>query len=401
MYKTRSEKNYLWIFFTMFTIGLGQSLVFTSIPIFAREQGLNEVEVSLVFGVSAFAWFFMSPLWGRYSDKFGTRTVALIGSLGYSANMFLIILPIFLFDRGFITSAALLPSLIACRMVYGIFGSATRPALFGYAGRISSSKNRTTIFANLESGFVLGTILGPIIGAFFFRFANNEIPFILFSMLGLLAALQLNIRLRNLESTKAVLSKPKRLKIGDQKVWPFVVLSSFMSITQAIIFQTLGFYIFDKLDYSAQDAAVYVSISFGIYSTSIVITQTFITPLFKSLKTMMLLGPVLAFLSFIALIYINDIFSLIGALILNGIGFAIVRPSYASALSQSHDESFQSSAAGLLGSTYPIGHMIAPLFVSLYVYGYFYLYSLSAIVCVITVAFTMFHPYILKTNEYR
>ena len=121
-------------------------------------------------------------------------------------------------------------------------------------------------------------------------------------MLGLLAALQLNIRLRNLESTRAVLSKPKRLKIGDQKVWPFVVLSSFMSITQAIIFQTLGFYIFDKLDYSAQDAAVYVSISFGIYSTSIVITQTFITPLFKSLKTMMLLGPVLVFLSFIALI---------------------------------------------------------------------------------------------------
>ena len=87
--------------------------------------------------------------------------------------------------------------------------------------------------------------------------------------------------------------------------------------------------------------------------------------------------------------------------VLNGIGFAIVRPSYASALSQSHDESFQSSAAGLLGSTYPIGHMIAPLFVSLYVYGYFYLYSLSAIVCVITVAFTMFHPYILKTNEYK
>ena len=121
--------------------------------------------------------------------------------------------------------------------------------------------------------------MGPIFGAFFFSFSYYEIPFILFAMFGLLAALQLNIRLRNLESTKAILSKPKRLKIGDQKVWPFVVLSSFMSITQAIIFQTLGFYIFDKLDYSAQDAAVYVSISFGIYSTSIVITQTFITML--------------------------------------------------------------------------------------------------------------------------
>ena len=111
----------------MLSIGLGQSLVFTSIPIFARENGLNEVEVSLIFGISAFAWFFASPFWGRYSEKLGSRTVGIIGSIGYSANMILIILPLFLFEKGYITSGILLPALIASRLIYGIFGSATRP----------------------------------------------------------------------------------------------------------------------------------------------------------------------------------------------------------------------------------------------------------------------------------
>ena len=170
----------------MFSVGLGQSLVFTSIPIFARENGLNEVEVSSIFGISAVAWFFASPFWGRYSEKLGSRTVAIIGSIGYSANMILIILPLYLFEHGLITSALLLPALILSRLIYGIFGSATRPALFGFAGKVSSPINRATIYSNLESGFVLGAVLGPLVGAFLFRYTNHELPFILFGIIGLM-----------------------------------------------------------------------------------------------------------------------------------------------------------------------------------------------------------------------
>ena len=100
----------------------------------ARENGLNKLS-SIVLG-PAFAWFFTSPLWGRYSDKFGTRIIAVIGTLGYSANMMLIILPLYLFENGILSSTMLFPALVASRLIYGLFGSATRPALFGYAGRI-------------------------------------------------------------------------------------------------------------------------------------------------------------------------------------------------------------------------------------------------------------------------
>ena len=163
--------------------------------------------------------------------------------------------------------------------------------MFGYAGRISSPENRSVVFSNLESGFVLGTVLGPLIGAFMFRYTNNELPFILFGLIGLFVAIQLNIRLRNSEGTEALAKKPLRLSLQNPKVWPFVLVSSFSSISQAIIFQTMGFFIFDRLGFNAQDSAVYVSICFGVWSVSVVVTQSMINPLFKSLKTMMLLGP--------------------------------------------------------------------------------------------------------------
>ena len=401
MYQTKSEKSYLWIFFTMLSVGLGQSLVFTSIPILARENGLNEVQVSIVFGISAFAWFFTSPLWGRYSDKFGTRLIAIIGSLGYSTNMILIVIPIILFENGYLASWALFPMLVASRLIYGLFGSATRPALFGYAGKISSSKNRSIVFSNLESGFILGTVLGPLIGALLFRYTNTEIPFILFGVIGFIVAIQLNIRLRNTKEGKASSEKTKKLNVGDPRVWPFIFVSSLFSITQAIIFQTMGFFIYDQLGYSTNDASIYVSICFGIWSVSVVLTQTFINPLFKSLKVMMVLGPILSAISFITLIFSDEIFALVGTLVLNGIGLGITRPSYNSALSLSHEKQFQSSAAGIMGSTLPIGHMIAPIFVSLYLINFSYVYIFSTIICIVSIAFTLLHPYILKSNAYK
>ena len=69
MYQTKSQKNYLWIFFTMFSVGLGQSLVFTSIPILARENGLNEVQVSIIFWILGICMVFYLSFVGEVQRK--------------------------------------------------------------------------------------------------------------------------------------------------------------------------------------------------------------------------------------------------------------------------------------------------------------------------------------------
>jgi len=45
--------------------------------------------------------------------------------------------------------------------------------------------------------------------------------------------------------------------------------------------------------------------------------------------------------------------------------------------------------------------MIAPLFVSLYLINFAYVYLFSAVICLITIGFTLMHPYILKTDAYK
>ena len=46
-------------------------------------------------------------------------------------------------------------------------------------------------------------------------------------------------------------------------------------------------------------------------------------------------------------------------------------------------------------------NMIAPLFVSLYLINFAYVYLFSAVICLITIGFTLMHPYILKTDAYK
>ena len=65
-----------------------------------------------------------------------------------------------------------------------------------------------------------------------FRYTNNELPFILFGLIGLLVAIQLNIRLRNTQDTEALGKKPLRLSLQNPRVWPFVLVSSFCTAYQ-------------------------------------------------------------------------------------------------------------------------------------------------------------------------
>ena len=65
-----------WLKFGLFTVGLGQSFVFVIVPPLARDLGLSEVQISLVFAFSAIAWALTSASWGRASDKYGRRNIA-------------------------------------------------------------------------------------------------------------------------------------------------------------------------------------------------------------------------------------------------------------------------------------------------------------------------------------
>lgn len=177
-----------WLKFGLFTVGLGQSFVFVLVPPLARDLGLSEVQTSIIFAISAVAWAMTSAGWGRASDRYGRRNIAILGLVGYAVSMVALITPLFLVERNVLDVIYLFPLLILGRLINGIIGSATRPASFAYVADTSSREERTLEFARMESSFLAGTVMGPLLGGILFL-VTKETPFYLFSALALIGSI--------------------------------------------------------------------------------------------------------------------------------------------------------------------------------------------------------------------
>ena len=165
-----------WLKFGLFTVGLGQSFVFVLVPPLARDLGLSEIQTSSIFAISAMAWALTSAYWGRASDKYGRRNIAILGLLGYAISLIALITPLFLVEQNLLSVTLLFPALVLGRLINGLVGSATRPASFAYVADTSSEEKRTVKFARLESSFLLGTVAGPLLGGFLFLISNETSP---------------------------------------------------------------------------------------------------------------------------------------------------------------------------------------------------------------------------------
>ena len=170
-----------WLKSGLFAVGLGMSFVYAIIPPLARDLGLSEIQASFIFSLSAVAWAMTSAPWGRASDKYGRRNIAILGYIGYSISMIILILPIYLADKNILSAAFVFPLLILGRTIYGLLGSATRPASFAYIADITPKRKSTKKFASFESNFLLGTLVGPLLGGYLYLISALA-PFIFFSI---------------------------------------------------------------------------------------------------------------------------------------------------------------------------------------------------------------------------
>ena len=201
-----------WLKFGLFTVGLGQSFVFVLVPPLARDLGLSEIQTSSIFAISALAWATTSAFWGRTSDKYGRRNIAILGLVGYSISLIALITPLFLAQKNLLNVTLLFPALVLGRLINGLVGSATRPASFAYIADITSKDNRTVKFARLESSFLLGTVAGPLAGGFLFLI-SNETPFYIFSMLAFIAAIGIYRKLDSVTKTKNTIKKLNKINL--------------------------------------------------------------------------------------------------------------------------------------------------------------------------------------------
>ena len=364
MIKKNKTPNSIWVLSAALAcIGAGQSTIFILVPQEIRLLGFNEFQVGLIFSISALAWIFFSPFWGRLSDRIGRSKVFMLGIIGFAISLFLFAAIIKIAQIYPFSFTLLFVLLICARLINGLLGSAVRPSAGGRIADITDTTNRTSGFARLDAGWQFGVVLGPVAVGLIMLISDNNLlmPFIFLSLLGLVIGF-LNFKLlKKDDSSFESNTDSAALKFTDKRVFPSLVIASFLGISNACIVLTSSLFVNDVILKSSEDLYFFVSIGFAIVALSGLLTQLFIVDKYSlDPKLLVFIGLSLMTVIFYLLSNVNDISSFYILLAIFGFGGGLARPGNVSILSLSINKNEQGSASGLMGTVFPLGHLLTP-----------------------------------------
>jgi len=143
----------LWVLFLYaFVDVLGYAMVFPLLPLYALRLEASPTVIGLMVASFSVAQVAASPLWGRFSDRFGRRPALLVGLSG-SCLAFLVF--------AFADSIGML---FLCRIVQGASGGTTS-VMQAYIGDSVEPKDRAKALGWLSAATNAGVMIGPVVGS--------------------------------------------------------------------------------------------------------------------------------------------------------------------------------------------------------------------------------------------
>tara|TARA_E500000178_G_scaffold65278_1_gene62339 strand:- start:1057 stop:2268 length:1212 start_codon:yes stop_codon:yes gene_type:complete len=360
--KEKPHKSIWLLAAALACVGAGQSTVFILIPSEVRSLGFTEFEVGLIFSISALAWMIFSPFWGRLSDKFGRGSIFLLGMIGFAFSMASFAAILISAQSFLLPLAMVFPLLVLTRLINGLLGSAVRPAAGGRIADLTSPTTRTAGFARFDAGWQFGVVIGPIVVGVLLSVFNENLlaPFLFIAVLGLIIGFY-NFKNMNESFEAEDLKQQPKLKFYDSRVWPSLLVASFMGIANACLVLTSALYTKDVIITNGESVYAVVAIGFSLVAMSGMFANLFIVDKFK-IRPLNLIkwGCSLILLSYLFLANATSISNLYLSLIMFGLGSGLIRPGNITILSLSVSPKEQGAASGWMGTVFPIGHLITP-----------------------------------------
>ncbi|MDY3547230.1 TCR/Tet family MFS transporter [Riemerella anatipestifer] len=158
-----------FIFITLLIDITGWGIIIPVVPKLIEELINGDISLASKYGgwlsfAYAVMQFIFAPVLGNLSDQFGRRPIILFSLLGFSANFFL---------------QAWAPSILWLflgRLLSGITGASITTAS-AYIADISTEQDRSKNFGVIGAAFGLGFIIGPVLGGILGQF-GARIPFL-------------------------------------------------------------------------------------------------------------------------------------------------------------------------------------------------------------------------------
>jgi len=183
------KKDYLIIFILVATELIGFGLIIPILPQISEQYTSSGILIGVLLASYSFAQFFAAPLLGKWSDQIGRKPVLIISKVGTIFSYILLAL-----SNNYLI-------LLISRLLDGFTGGNIGVAR-AYLSDISTEENRSKAMAIIGISFAIGFILGPAIGGYCYKLANN------FSIAGYVGAC---LSLISLIITTLGLKEPKRI----------------------------------------------------------------------------------------------------------------------------------------------------------------------------------------------
>jgi MFS family permease len=341
---------------------MGQSLMFTIFPPIARELGISEVLVGVIFASSGLVWLFTSAYWGRRSDIIGRKPVLLAALAGYAISMMAFATTVIAALQGILAFLVFYPLLVFSRCIFAALSAGGMPSAQAYVADRTNRAERTATVAGISAAFGMGTIIGPGVAAIFVVFGLVA-PFYASAALAFAAALLIWLYLpeRTPPRERGEAVGP-RLHWRDKRIRPFLIIAIGVGMAQVSTLQTIGFYFIDTLHLDATEAPELVGIGMMAAAGAAIFAQLVIIPRANlAARTLMRLGTFSGLAAFTIITLAHSLGQLVFALLLVGLTFGFLRPGLVAAASLSVSRDEQGSVAGLIGSMNGLGPIISPL----------------------------------------
>ncbi|MBY4604500.1 MULTISPECIES: multidrug efflux MFS transporter Bmr [Bacillus] len=334
----------------LFIAFLGIGLVIPVTPTIMNELHLSGTAVGYMVACFAVTQLIISPIGGRWVDRFGRKIMIVIGLLFFSISEFL-------FGIG-----KTVEMLFISRMLGGISAAFIMPGVTAFIADITTIKTRPKALGYMSAAISTGFIIGPGIGGFLAEI-YSRLPFFFAAAFALLAAILSMFTLREPERN------PENQDITGQKTgfkrifapmyfiaFLIILISSFGLASFESLF---ALFVDHKFGFTASDIAILITGGAIVGAITQVVLFDRFTRWFGEIHLIrysLILSTSLVFLMTI----VNSYVSILLVTVTVFVGFDLMRPAVTTYLSKIAGNE-QGFAGGMNSMFTSIGNVFGPI----------------------------------------
>lgn len=389
------------ILLSIFVVMSGYGVLLPVLPYYTERLALKSgvladeeinYHIGILTSIYPFFQLIFAVVWGKLSDRFGRKTLIIMGLIGFSLMQIM---------TGLANSLLIL---YLARILGGIFSSSVIPVCNAYLSDLTNSKQRRKMLAWSGVAVSSGVIAGPMIGGYLaqtnvhfntaighFLLDRFSIPFLVIALFGIVVLVVVMLRLKNPKKqyTNNQQRKLKLTGVLSNPIFLRLLLLSLVIQLAATLFETV-------FSVYAKDILVFDTAQVGLGFMLCGLIMAVLQPLFASFDENILPMRWQLIIGFLLAAFSMGIFTLITAdlyvftmIIIFATGGAMVTPNLITSISFI-DENNTGTYLSIQTSANSIGQVLGPLLgIWIYSFGSSWPFLIIGITLLLVIMLTM------------